>query len=56
MILNDDYEYKKQWKDDYEKDFKFSPLYEGKTGGKKTSKSLKQKKKPVNQTKKREKH
>ena len=57
-ILTDDYEYKKQWKDDYEKDFKFSPLYQEikVNGGKKTSKSLKQKKKRVNQTKKREKH
>jgi len=55
-ILTDKYEYKKQWKVDYENDFKFSSLYQKKTGGKKTSKSLKQKKKPVNQTKKREKH
>jgi hypothetical protein len=58
-ILTDDYEYKKQWKADYEKDFKFSPLYQviKVKGGKKTSKSLKHKKKRVNQTKKkREKH
>ena len=58
VILNDDYEYDKNWKHNYKTGFKFSPLYQEikVKGGKKTSKSLKHKKKRVNQTKKKEKH